>query len=413
MAHTMNAANAPGTTTRAWSAGADAVQGPVVFSIELKLLALYLALLGLGIVVYYSSAVAVFDSFGALMGRKLIHVAVALVALVVGARVPYSFYNRFRGPLLILCVALLAAPLIPGLGITKYGATRWVDLGFFSFQPGELVKIAFVLYIASFVSRKREELRNWMVGLLPSLTVGGMLFVLLVLEGDLGTALILSTMLGLMLFLGNARVPHLLTVILLGTLGGAAMLHFSPARAERFMCAVQPDECSEDAKWQTRNAQWAFGSGGASGVGLGNGLQTNQGFLLKSQSDFVYAVIGEQLGFLGSALVIAAYLFVFLLSLSIAARAPDRFGRFLALGLGAMISIHALTHMGVTMRLPYLPAKGLCLPLVSAGGSALVAMSFAFGVLLNVSYAGRRELRENTRVNGSGFWSRLKGGEEE
>ncbi len=396
-----------------WAARDESAGGGFVFSIDLKLLALYLTLVGLGIVVYYSSAVAVFDSFIELMGRKLIHVGVGLVALVIGARIPYSYYSRFRGPLLILCVALLTLPLIPGLGITKYGATRWVNLGFVSFQPAELVKIVFVLYIASFVSRKRAELRNWMVGLVPSVTVGGMLFVLLMLEGDLGTALILSTVLGLMLFLGNARIPHLLTVILLGIIGGATMLHFSPARAERFMCAIQPEECSEDAKWQTRNAQWAFGSGGAAGVGLGSGLQTNQGFLLKSQSDFVYAVIGEQLGFLGSALVIAAYLFVFLLSFSIAARAPDSFGRFLALGLGAMISIHALTHMGVTMRVPYLPAKGLCLPLISAGGSALVAMSFAFGVLLNVSYAGRRAQGAGTRVNGTGFWSRLKGGEEE
>jgi len=379
------------------------------FAIDFRVLGVFLFLTGLGVVLYYASGVSAFDSFGELMGRKFGHVLVALVAFGVAAWVPHTVYERFRGTLLIVSLVLLVLPLLPGLGHVKYGARRWVDLGPFSFQPAELVKVTFVLYLAGFVTRKRDDLRKLVSGLVPSFSVAGMLFVLLLLEGDLGTAVILTAMVGVLLFLGNARMAHLLTILAVTALVGYGYAKSSPKRWNRLVCAADPDQCSEEAKWQTQNAQWAFGSGAGTGVGLGRGLQTNQGFLLKAQSDFVYAVVGEQMGFVGSVLVLVVYLLLFLVAVSIARASPDEFGRYAALGLGTMITLHALVHMGVTMRVPYLPTKGLCLPLVSAGGSSLIAQAYAMGALMSISSAGRGVWREAAeRGPGTGLWTRLK-----
>lgn len=379
------------------------------FSTDFRLLAIFLFLLGLGTVLYYASGASAFDSFWALMGRKFAHLAVAVGAFVLACVVPYSLYERLRGTLLLVSLGLLVLPLVPGLGHAKFGAQRWVDLGPFSFQPAEFVKVTFVLYLAGFVTQKREDLRSLWAGLLPSFSVAAMLFVLLLLEGDLGTAIILIGMVAVLLFLGNARMGHLLTILALTAVSGWGYVQSSPKRMQRLECAADPDQCSEESKWQTQNAQWAFGSGAGTGVGLGKGLQTNQGFLLKAQSDFVYAVVGEQMGFVGSFVVLLAYLLLFLVAVSVAGASPDAFGRYAALGLGVMITFHAVVHMGVTMRIPYVPTKGLCLPLVSAGGSSLIGQAYAIGVLMSISRAGRGVWREAAeRGSQTGLWKRLQ-----
>jgi len=379
------------------------------FAIDLRVLVIFLFLMGLGTVLYYASGASAFDSFWALMGRKFVHLGVALGAFAVAACVPHTVWERYRGTLLIVSLALLVLPLVPGIGHVKFGARRWVDLGPFSFQPAEFVKVTFVLYLAGFVTQKRDELRNVVSGLLPSFSVAGMLFVLLLLEGDLGTAIILIAMVATLLFLGNARMAHLITILILTAGAGWGYVQSSPKRMNRLVCAADPDQCSEESKWQTQNAQWAFGSGAGTGVGLGKGLQTNQGFLLKAQSDFVYAVVGEQMGFVGSFVVLLAYLLLFLVAVSIAGASPDAYGRYAALGLGVMITAHALVHMGVTMRVPYLPTKGLCLPLVSAGGSSLIGQAFGMGVLMSISRAGRGVWREAAeRGSATGLWKRWK-----
>ena len=379
------------------------------FAVDFRVLGVFLFLMGLGVVLYYASGASAFDTFWALMGRKFVHVAVAVAAFAVASVVPHTVYERYRGTLLLISLGLLVLPLVPGLGHVKFGARRWVDLGPASFQPAELVKVTFVLYLAGFVTRKRDDLRKFVSGLIPSLSVAGMLFVLLLLEGDLGTAVILTAMVAILLFLGNARMAHLVTILLLTAMAGWGYVQSSPKRMNRLVCAADPDQCSEEAKWQTQNAQWAFGSGAGTGVGLGKGLQTNQGFLLKAQSDFVYAVVGEQMGYVGSLLVLLVYLILFLVAVSIAGASPDAYGRFAALGLGTMITLHALIHMGVTMRVPYLPTKGLCLPLVSAGGSSLIAQAYAMGALMSISRAGRGVWREAAeRGSATGLWKRLK-----
>jgi len=377
------------------------------FVVDYRVLGIFLFLMGLGTVLFHASGAAAFDSFGALMMKRFAHIGVALIAFGVGAALPYRWYLRLRGLLLIGTILLLALPLLPGMSVQKYGATRWATIFGLSFQPAEIAKVTFVLYLASFVSRKSEEIRRHSKGLVPSIAVSAMVFGLLAMEGDLGTAMILVAVMATLFFLGNARLTHVLLMLLLVSSATAIWILSSPRRQERIACAMRWDSCSEDANWQTRNAQWAFGSGGATGVGLGRGLQTNQGYLLKAQSDFVYALVAEQMGFLGSLAVLVAYLALLLIAVTIARDAPDRFGGMVAMGLGVMIALHALVHMGVTMRVPFVPAKGLCLPLVSAGGTALAAQAWAVGVLLNVSMAGRAALMD--RPTRGSAWGRVGG----
>ena len=378
------------------------------FSIDHRLVAIYLSLVGLGLVLFYSSGISAHGSFMAFMPKKLLHVLAGLAAFTIAARIPYTLYQRYRGVVLLVSVVLLILPLIPGLGILRYGARRWIDLGLVSFQPSELVKPLFAIYLAGFVAQRREEIRGLMTGIVPSLIVGVTLFGLLMLEPDLGSAIILVTLVGAYLFLGGARIVHLALIVVVGVILGGAMILGSAERRDRVKCYIWPDRCPAGEAYHLDHAQWAFGSGGPVGVGLGQGLETSQGFLLKPQSDFIGAVIGEELGFVGTMGVLLAFVLLFLVAASISARAPDDLGRFMALGLGFLIALHALIHMGVTMRL--LPTKGLCLPLLSAGGSAMIGQSYAVGVITNIAWAGRQAARQAEEDGvGSSYWSRLKG----
>jgi cell division protein FtsW len=379
-----------------------------VFSLNFGLLALYLTLLGLGVVVFYGSGVSAGSYLSGLMLKKLGHVALAVAIFVVAAAIPHLWYQKAGVGFMLASVALLVLLFVPGLGVEHNNAVRWLRLGPIEIQPSELVKVFLTIYLADFVSRKREGLRQFST-VLTNLGLGAVVFGLLMLEPDLGSAIIFVMVLGAMLFLGNARLVHLAWVALAGVLMGAIFLVSSAERWRRVKCFVYPAECPAGESYHLDHAQWAFGSGGAYGIGLGKGLQTNQGFVLKPQSDFVFAVIGEELGFVGTLGVVLCFTLLFLLSVAIAQRSPDEFGRYLALGLGVLLTLHAVIHMGVTMRL--LPTKGLCLPLLSAGGSALFAHSFACGVLLSVSRAGRRAVREGqgSEKARASVWNRLKG----
>lgn len=314
--------------------------------------------------------------------RQLVATGVGLVALLISALVPYTVYRRFAYPLLALSLVLLVLVLVPGVGLSRGGARRWLSLGGFTFQPTELSKLSLVLYLAHSLAKKGEKVRTFAVGVLPHLVVGGLFLGLIYLEPDLGTPLILGLVLCLVLFVAGARLKHLLIMGLLALPGVAFLVIGAEYRLRRLLIFLDPWSDPAQSGFQIIQSYIAFGSGQLWGRGLGQSRQ-KLFYLPEAHTDFIFSVIGEELGLLGALGIVVLFGFVVARGLYVAARVGDPFGEYLAFGITTLIALQALVHMGVAMGL--MPTKGLVLPFISYGGSAMVANLTAAGMLLSVA----------------------------
>ncbi|HOX42616.1 MAG TPA: putative lipid II flippase FtsW [Myxococcota bacterium] len=345
-----------------------------------------LGLVGFGLVMVYSAS-AVYA--GAELGdplfyarRQLLHVGLGLAALWLGWRFGYRRLVRWGYPLLMLTVLLLVAVLIPGLGTRVGGSSRWLRLGLMNFQPAELAKVAFVVYLACSLTRKKEQIQAFSVGFLPHMLVSGLLLVLLLLQPDFGTAATLTILLFFLLFVAGTRLSYL-AVSALAALPMAYMLVTgSDYRMRRLLAFMDPWADRYNVGYQITESLMSFGSGGVAGVGLGEGKH-KLFFLPAAHTDFIFSQVGEELGFVGATALVAVFGVVVWRGVRAAWRAPDLFGTYLAFGLTALIGMQALVNMGVVTGL--LPTKGLTLPFVSYGGSSMICMMLAVGLLLDIS----------------------------
>jgi len=345
-----------------------------------------LGLVGFGLVMVYSAS-AVYA--GAELGdplfyakRQLLHAGLGLAALWLGWRFGYRRLVRWGYPLLILTALLLVAVLVPGLGTRVGGSSRWLRLGVMNFQPAELAKVAFVVYLACSLTRKKEQIQAFSVGFLPHMLVSGLLLVLLLLQPDFGTAATLTMLLFFLLFVAGTRLSYL-AVSALAALPMAYMLVTgSDYRMRRLLAFMDPWADRYNVGYQITESLMSFGSGGVTGVGLGEGKH-KLFFLPAAHTDFIFSQVGEELGFVGSATLLAVFGVVVWRGVRAAWRAPDLFGTYLAFGLTALIGMQALINMGVVTGL--LPTKGLTLPFVSYGGSSMICMMLAVGLLLDIS----------------------------
>jgi cell division protein FtsW len=347
-------------------------------------IALVLALVGL-VMVFSASAVVAGSRFHDpiyFLKRQLAWLTLGLVVLYVTSRVDYTVWRKFAPALLGITVLLLMAVLIPSLGVSSKGARRWLRLGVVSIQPAEIAKIVAVLYLAAYLAKKEAQLTDLRAGFLPPLLVVGLLATLVVVQPDLGTVVVMGLVTLSLLYLGGARLRHLGSLLLLALPAVALLIMTSPYRRQRLLTFLSPWKDATDSGFQVTQSFLAFGSGGLLGVGLGEGRQ-KLFFLPEAHTDFVLALVGEELGLVGTFAIMLLFVILALKGFQIAGRAREPFGRHLALGITLLLGVQALINAGVVTGL--LPTKGLTLPLVSYGGSSLMASLFGVGVLLSIS----------------------------
>jgi cell division protein FtsW len=314
--------------------------------------------------------------------KQLLAIGAGSVLLVICSTIPAATYRRFAYPLLGLTLLVLILVLIPGVGVARGGARRWLMLPGFVFQPAEMAKLAIVLYLAHSMARKEDKIKNFAVGVLPHLIVGGVFMVVLLLEPDFGTALMLAMLLYLMLFHGGARVSHLLATSLMAAPLLVYEMFTAEYRLRRLLAFMDPWADASSSGFQVVQSLIAFGSGQWVGRGLGESRQ-KLFYLPEAHTDFVFSVVGEELGLLGALAVLALFGIIMFRGLRLTSRIEEPFEQYLAFGLTVLLGFQALIHMGVVMGL--MPTKGLVLPFISYGGSAMVINLMEAGILLGLS----------------------------
>lgn len=358
---------------------------------DLWLLAAVLGLLGIGTIEIYSAtaadALTHWGSSTHFLTRQLLYITLGGIAMWQAAKLDYRRLKGWTYPLLLLSLLLLAAVL----GMPRVnGAKRWIPLGPFTFQPVEVAKVALITYLASSLGRKADQVKTFTIGFVPHLVVCGMMMVLLLAQPDLGSSVVLGlTTLG-MLFMAGARVSYILFAILGAAPVAYHMVVGTPWRMQRFLAYFNPDAFANKEAYQFLQARLAIGSGGLFGNGLGNGHQT-LGYMPEAQNDFILAPIGEEMGWIGVAIVIALFALLVWRGIRAALGARDVFGGYLAFGITLMFGVQVLFNIGVVLGV--VPNKGITLPLVSYGGSSLVITMFLVGLILNVGRRAERTVK--------------------
>lgn len=316
--------------------------------------------------------------------RQIVWMVLGFGLLLVGSLIDYGQWKRWVPLIVVGCVAGLL--LVLGIGPQINGARRWLAFGFFSIQPTEMAKLAVVLYLAAFLSNPQRRVTDWQRGFLPPVAIVGLICGLIVVEPDLGSTVVISLVLVGMMYLAGARVRHLAYLGLPMVVGLISLIWMSPERWERMTTFMNPFEDREGAGYQLVQSILALENGGVFGVGLGQGKQKLL-YLPEGHTDFVLALVGEELGLIGTSGLLALFAILVFKGFRVAALAPDLFGRYLALGITMLLGIQALINAGVVSGM--LPTKGLTLPLVSYGGSSLLVTMLAIGILLSIARQGR------------------------
>ncbi len=317
--------------------------------------------------------------------RQAIYAAIGIGALLLTARMRYTAWRRLSGPLVVVAVVLLLLALHPTAGSSVYGASRWIGLGPLTLQPAEFAKLALIAFSAAVLAQKERKLDDWLHLALPLGPVVLLVAAIVMLQRDLGTTTVIVGSVLMMLFVAGARLRHLLVTGVI-TLGGLSYLIFGEAyRRARFLSFFDPWKDPLSNGYQLIQGLIALGSGGWLGVGLGASRQ-KWAYLPNAHTDFIFAVLGEELGLLGEFVVIVSFGVMIYAGIRIAVRAPDTFGRLLAAGITSWIGLQAIVNLGAVTGL--LPITGVPLPFVSFGGSALIVTLGAVGVLASIARAG-------------------------
>jgi len=378
-----------GSTDTAWNwrallptRGSEANRPPA----DRLLLLVTLILVGLGIVMLYSaSAIRAQERFGDpafFLKKQFVYAVLGLLAMAWAAGRNLRTFQRLTPILFLGSLLLLMLVLVPHVGIRINGARRWIRFFGLSFQPGELAKLAVILFLASYFARRQDRLDSYLDGFVPPLFLTGLMAGLIILQPNFGTAAILVGVAAVMFFIGGARVPHLLAT------GAAAVPIFlvlilqSSHGRSRLLALVDPGRASAKASYQAIQSAYALGPGGLLGRGLGDSMQ-KLFFLPEPHTDFIFAIVGEEMGFLGCMLVLLLFGLLLWRGTRAAVRAGDAYATYLAMGVTGLVVGQAALNMAVVSGL--LPTTGVPLPFMSFGGSSLTIMLFGVGILLSVS----------------------------
>ncbi|MFC3882672.1 stage V sporulation protein E [Bacillus songklensis] len=351
---------------------------------------LTLSLLAIGLVMVYSAsavwATYKFDDSFFFAKRQMLFAGLGVIAMFVIMNIDYWTWRTWAKVILIVCFVLLVLVLIPGVGLVRNGSQSWIGVGAFSIQPSEFMKFAMIAFLAKYLSENQKKITSFKQGLMPSLSLVFLAFGIIMMQPDLGTGTVMVGTCVVMIFVSGARVSHFMWLGLLGAGGFVALVLSAPYRIKRITSFLNPWEDPLGSGFQIIQSLYAIGPGGLLGLGLG---QSRQKFfyLPEPQTDFIFAILAEELGFIGGSLVLLLFALLLWRGVRIALGAPDLYGSFLAIGIISMIAIQVTINIGVVTGL--MPVTGITLPFLSYGGSSLTLMLAGVGVLLNVSRYAR------------------------
>ncbi len=377
---------------------------------DFQLLILTLLLVGFGLVMVYSSslAIAYADTNDALyfMKRQFISVSLGIFLMFIAMNIPYHKYKKLFIPFFIVTILLLI--LVPYLGVLRNGARSWFQFGPLSIQPTEFAKLATILYLAALITKKGERLRDLKKGFIPVMMIAGGVAGLIMLQPDFGSCMILVATCGLIIYAGGASMKHIMGSIGLFVLGAGLVLGVSTLidslshadtpttsnqsyKKDRIAVFLDPFSDEEDSGYNLIQSLTAIGQGGVTGSGFGQSIQKLH-YLPNSYNDFIFAVIGEEFGFIGTAFFLLFYLYFIWRGILISLRCPDPFGTLVGIGVMGLISIQAFINIGgVTQTIPL---TGVTLPFISYGGSSTLVMLMSMGILLSISRESNKPMKQ-------------------
>ncbi|MBY9082309.1 putative lipid II flippase FtsW [Paenibacillus sp. HN-1] len=374
---------------------------------DFQLLILTLLLVGFGLIMVFSSSSSLFFKNDALyfLKRQLIWAGLGCFVMFTVMNIPYSRFKKWYAPLFLITLALL---LFVATAERVNGASSWMNIGGLGIQPTELAKISIILYLSALISKKGERLRDLRSGYIPVMVIVGVVAGLIMLQPDLGSCLILVATSGLVIFAGGASLKHILASVGLVILGfglvfGGKMaidsLSSHPQQAQveqdyrqgRIQAFINPFQDAEGAGYNIIQSLTALGEGGVGGAGIGKGIQKLY-YLPYPYTDFIFSVIGEELGFVGTLLFLLVYLYFIWRGILVALRCKDSFGTLVGIGIMGMIAIQAFVNIGGVTKT--IPLTGVTLPFISYGGSSLLVSMLSMGILLNISRGSARPVKE-------------------
>ncbi|MFC1668152.1 putative lipid II flippase FtsW [Chlamydiota bacterium] len=343
-------------------------------------------LIGFGLIMIYSAS-AIYaqekmsDSYFFLK-RQIMWVLVSTILFIITMNIPYTFWMKIARPLMLLAICSLIIIFVPGIGREAGGAKRWIRIGFIGFQPSEFAKLAIVIYLAAFLSRNQARIKHFFKGFIPPLCVLGICLGLIILQPDLGTCIAIGAISFLMFFIAGVKISHLLPLFLASLPLLYIFIFNVTYRRNRILAFLDPWKDPKGTGFQLIQSFIALGSGGTTGVGLGQSRQ-KLFYLPEAHTDFIFSIIGEELGFLFSAFIIILFVIVVVIGFLVVLRAPDLFSMLTTFGIIITISLQSLINIGVVTG--SIPTKGLPLPFISFGGSSLVFTMIGMGIIFNIS----------------------------
>lgn len=359
-------------------------------------IAIVLILVTVGILILASASSTKLSNASYYWQHQLVWLLLSFCAAAVAARVDYHIYRRLAVPLAVVSFVLLIAVRLFFPAIN--GSHRWINVAGFTFQPSELAKVAVILLFAWWLARHQRRIDEIVRGYLIPFGMLGVFAGAIVIEPDFGTTMLVSSVAICMMFLGGVGIAPLLITGLAGFVGVATLIAMNPERMGRIIAFLNPQKYEQDEAWQLVNSLRAFANGGQNGwwrgQGFGNSMQKYH-YLPEAHTDFIFPILGEELGLIAALIVVFLYLALFALGLTIAFRAKDDFGRLIAYGITLMISIQALINFAVVTGC--VPTKGLALPFISYGGSSLLISGIMIGILVNIAHTSMNAPSRSSR----------------
>jgi len=336
-----------------------------------------------------------YGSSWGILERQILWMGLGGVALLGFSRIDYRKWRKIRNPLLIGTLVLLVVVLVPGLGVSSGGSSRWIGFGQVQLQPSELMKLALIVFAADLLTRRVDRTWDTRAVVVPILTILGIAALLILKQPDMGTALVLSAIAFGILFMAGVPMKPIVKVLAIFTVLAVVVGLADPYRRDRILSFLSPAAHQSGSGYQVWQSLIGLGSGGITGLGLGGGRQ-KWGGLPNAHTDFIFSVVGEELGLIGAVLLLGLFFLLAWYGLRAATRAPDRFGSLMAVGITIWIISQAVINVGAVIGV--LPVTGIPLPFVSYGGSSLLISMAAMGILLNIAgherVPGRRPPRK-------------------
>lgn len=344
------------------------------------------ALLAFGLIMIASAGIAYsrtrFGDSYFFFKRQLLGVSIGLIVLYLTQRINYKFWKKISFPMFVASIALLILVFIPGIGSKIYGANRWIQIGAFSFQPAEMLKLSLIIYLAAWLESRGERIKDFFEGLVPFLTIIALVSFLLIKQPDVGTLGVVISIAISVFFVSGSKISHIFLMMSGGLAALYILIKTESYRMNRLLVFLHPELDPRGIGYQINQALLAIGSGGILGVGLGHSMQKFN-YLPEPVGDSIFAIIGEELGMIGCLILIALFVIVAMRGLRIAKSAPDVFAKLAATGITAWIFFQAFINISAITGL--IPLTGIPLPFISYGGTSIIFLMAGIGILLNIS----------------------------